>query len=347
MQVKELVLHQQMPGSSPMSPTTMGSTVSLLSDSSSVYSQDEASEANATGTQIHHRSKFQPASKGSTPGVDWDSDKSSIRALPSRMSEAIQNSGFEHGDVKYRFVSADEAERSKPEYVQQVAAGNSAWNNVSRHLGLPLHQDEAVLAGFEYEDIGPRPPTPPRRRPPMPSISTFSTAIWRDTSSSIGSVASSSIRIDQGQSTKSSAAQVFNPISENSESSSLQTTEYHDVTFPRRQGNCINALQAPTAHTSSDSDSNRGLNPSQRELKVTRSKPDKIRRQGKIDWRTNLTIDTAIQANPGLASATGEIYGLGDHDAGYNNGDFVTDVQNKKTLKQEPQKKPARRFFCF
>jgi hypothetical protein len=318
----------------------MGSTVSLLSDSSSVYSQDEASEANATGTQIHHRSKFQPASKGSAPGVDWDSDKSSITALPSRMSEAIQNGGFDHEDVKYRFVSADKAERTKQEYVQQVAAGNSAWNDVSRHLGLPLHQDEAVLAGFEYENIGPC--------PPITSISTFSTASWRDTSSSIGSVASSSITIDQGQcKKKNSAAQVFNPISENSESSSLQTTEYHDVTFPRRQENRINALQALTAHTSSDSDSNRGQKPSQRELKVTRSKSDKIRRQGKIDWRTNLTIGTAIQANPGLASATGEIYGLGDYYVGHNNGDFVTDVQNKKILKQEPQKKPARRVFCF
>jgi hypothetical protein len=330
-----------------MSPTTIVSTVALLSDSSPVYSQDEAPEANATGTQIHHRSKFQPASKGSTPGVDWDSDKSSITALPSRMSEAIQNGGFDLGDVKYRFVSADEAERTKQEYVQHVAAGNSAWDDVSRHLGLPLHQDETVLAGFEYEDIGPRPPTPPRRRPPTTNISTFSTASWRDTSSSIGSVASSSITIDQSQSTKDSAAQVLNPISENSESSSLQTTEYHNVTFPRRQGNRINALQALKAHTSSDSDSNRGHNPSQRELKVTRSKSDKIRRHGKIDWWTNLTIGTAIQANPGLASATGEIYGLGDHDAGYNNGDFVTDVQNKKILKQEPQKKPARRFFCF
>jgi hypothetical protein len=146
---------------------------------------------------------------------------------------------------------------------------------------------------------------------------------------------------------KNSAAQVFNHISENSESSSLQTTEYHDVTFPRRQENRINALQALTAHTSSDSDSNRGQKPSQRELKVTRSKSDKIWRQGKIDWRTNLTIGTAIQANPGLASATGEIYGLGDHYVGHNNGYFVTDVQNKKILKQEPQKKPARRFFCF
>jgi hypothetical protein len=299
-----------------MSPTTMGSTVSLLSDSSSVYSQDEASEANATGTQIHHRSKFQPASKGSAPGVDWDSDKSSITALPSRMSEAIQKGDFDHEVVKYRFVSADEAERTEQEYVQQVAAGNSAWNDVSRHLVLLLHQDEAVLAGFEYENIGPRPPTPPRRRPPMTSISTFSTASWRDTSSSIGSVASSSITIDQGQSTKNSAAQVFNPILENSESSSLQTTEYHDVTFPRRQENRINALQALTAHTSSDSDSNRGQKPSQRELKVTRSKSHKIRRQGKIDWRTNLTIGTAIQANPGLASATGEMYGLGDSKAG-------------------------------
>jgi hypothetical protein len=347
MQVKERVVHQQMPGSSPMSPTSMASTVSLLSDSSSVYSQDEASEANATGTQIHHQSKFQPTSKGSAPGVDWDSDKSSITALPSCMSEAIQNGGFDHEDVKSRFVSADEAERTKQEYVQQVAAGNSAWNDVSRHLGLPLHQDEAVLAGFEYENIGPRPPTPPRRRPPMTSISTFSTASWRDTSSSIGSVASSSITIDQGQSTKNSAAQVFNPISENSESSSLQTTEYHNVTFPRRQENRINALQALTAHTSSDSDSNRGQKPSQRELKVTHSKSHKIRRQGKIDWRTNLTIGTAIQANPGLASATGEMYGLGDHDAGYNNGNFVPDVQNKKILKQEPQKKPGRRFFCF
>jgi hypothetical protein len=119
------------------------------------------------------------------------------------------------------------------------------------------------------------------------------------------------------------------------------------VTVPRRQGNRINALQALTAHTSSDSDSNRGQNPSRRELKVTCSKSDKIPRQGKVDWRTNLTIGTAIQANPGLASATGKIYGLGDHDADYNNGDFVTDVQNKKILKQKPAKKPARRFFCF
>jgi hypothetical protein len=347
MQVKARVVHQQMPRSSPISPTTMDSTVSLLSDSSSVYSQDEASEANATGTQIHHRSKFQPALKGSAPGVDWDSDKSSITALPSRMSGAIQNGDFDHGDVKYRLVSADEAERTKQEYVQQVAAGNSAWDDVSCHLGLPLHQDEAVLASFEYEDIGPRPPTPPRRRPPMTSISTFSTASWRDTSSSIGSVASSSITINQGQSTEHSSAQVPNPISENLESSSLQTTEYHDVTFPRRQGNRINALQALTAHTSSDSDSNRGQNPSQRELKVTRSKSDKIRRQGKIDWRTTLTIGTAIQTNPGLVSVTDEIYGLGDHDASYNNGEFVTNVQNEKILKQEPQKKPARRFFCF
>jgi hypothetical protein len=69
---------------------------------------------------------------------------------------------------------ADEAERMNQEYMLQVFAVNDTWNDVSRHLGLQLYRDEGVLADFDNEDIGPRPPTPPRRRPRIISINNVS-----------------------------------------------------------------------------------------------------------------------------------------------------------------------------
>jgi hypothetical protein len=122
--------------------------------------------------------------------------------------------------------------------MQQVAAGNDAWNEVSRHFGLPLYREEDIRADFDHEDIGPRTPTPPRRRPRIPRIDNISKRSWRDTSSSIGSMDSFSIaktggsrvtNLESQKSTQCSAAQAFDAIPEDSESLPPQNNEYHEV----------------------------------------------------------------------------------------------------------------------
>jgi hypothetical protein len=239
--------------------------------------------------------------------------------------------------------------------MQQVAAGNDAWNKVSRHLGLPLYREEDVRADFDHEDIGPRTPTPLRRRPRIPRIDNISKRSWRDTSSSIGSMDSFSIAKTRGsrvtnlesqKSTQCSAAQAFDAIPEDSESLPPQKNEYHEVVSPLRQDNLVHALYCLTGLASSDSGSRRSQDSTQADPQTTRSPSITARRQGKPDWQGDLTSGTT-QVSLGLVSATGEVDGLGDHDAGYNSGNFITDVQSKQILQHETMKEPRRRFFRF
>lgn len=153
----------------PVSSKSMkfpNSALSLSSRSSSFYSEDELSETNSTGTQIHHKSKM-PANAVDDKYGHYSDHSILADASTDRTCVAAR----EPPQVSYRFEAPEEV------------AGR---------------RQRAVRLDFDTEESSPRPRTPPRRRPRVTSTGSISLRSSLDTTSSSPLVAAFAIMDDRG-----------------------------------------------------------------------------------------------------------------------------------------------------
>jgi hypothetical protein len=140
-QLKGSSINSLQPSLSTMPPIIAKSEVNSILEFPSICSEDQVSEANTTGTRIHHRSKMQPISKDPTPEHDWEFGRAAAITPASHWSKASADSNFDQLEVECPFVKADEAKQTGQDYMKQITASNNARNDVLHHLGLPLYRD--------------------------------------------------------------------------------------------------------------------------------------------------------------------------------------------------------------
>lgn len=143
------------------SPTPL---LSIRSHSSSAYSTDDASDTNTTGTQIHHKLELSSAIHDSNDGHMEDSP---VTAASNHTSYAV-------------------------EYMENVLARGNAFNHEYIPVGRLSQDDSGIRQMLDVDAIGPRPSTPPRRRPRITSTDNISLGSYHNTLGSISSVASPS-----------------------------------------------------------------------------------------------------------------------------------------------------------
>jgi hypothetical protein len=257
-----------MPSRTPLS--------AVPSHSSSVYSADDVSETNTTGTQIRHK---------------------------SALSAAVQDN--EHGRTEQ----------------SPITTGQPSQDNVGDQLM------------FGADEIGPRPPTPPRRRPRVTSTGSISLGTDRNTIDSVSSGDPLSLLLNRGLQHTS----IDIPTSDQIKGSNAVLPKYtisEDVTVTVSPSDPPVDLDgsAPAVNEISQVDSQRNEN---RAIALEAL-------SGRVK---TITVGTLKSDN--LVSATGRLYGLGDRSAGYYNGHFVTDLQRSSPPNKEQKKRSKKRFFCF
>ena len=380
-----------------MNPTIENSIFSLDSNSSSVYSDDGMiSEANSTGTQVHHRSHLQPNIDGMPREYGQYFERSSNVIMPSNADGASQMDASERTNIDYHFETSEEAEERRRRsaalareettydaqsnsnlhatqtYMQQVLAGGNGWNVNRERLGQSSQDQNDELTNYDSDRIGPRPPTPPRRRPRITSTGGHSIGSYRNTVSSIGSIAASSLieprdpadictnETATGPGRQRDRARTIESMPGGAEPSSppvLATTPVFNhsaddldslgLASSRRQrirANTLHALSGPAPDTHIPivtTHSGHGRS------RISHQGSQTLRRHGKADWRDDLTIEAITQTNSSLVSATGKVYGRGDLSAGYCSGQFVTNLQRTSSRDRERRKGKLKRLFCF
>jgi hypothetical protein len=173
-----------------MLPTYTKSERSSLSDSSSLYDDDKVPDTNTTGIQVQHWSRTQADSHGVSQEYGTDFEGSSIITQPSRLSDASEDTDLGHEEVRYCFETVEDAEERRlrsallarvitsdyiisQEHMQQVTACDKNGDADLRELKRSPSCREDVRADFGTEKIGPRPPTPPHRRPRVTNSGSF------------------------------------------------------------------------------------------------------------------------------------------------------------------------------
>jgi len=141
-------------------------TLPLSSRSSSFYSEDDLSETNSTGTQIHHKSKMLADTDDCEHGHYSDH---SLLADASTDRTSVAASGRPR--ASYRFEALGEVE--------------------GRRQG-------AIGSDFDTEESSPRPRTPPRRRPRVTSTGSISLQSSLDTTGSRSLAVASAFMNDRG-----------------------------------------------------------------------------------------------------------------------------------------------------
>jgi hypothetical protein len=167
----------------------------------------------------------------------------------------------------------------------------------------------------------PRPPTPPRRRPSITSAG----------SPSLGSINNVSASMKKTLPTSSS-------MGTGKELSQSPPEAHTKAVLFRREAHRIRALDKLCGREASSSiplESMFGHSSDNRLSEITESS----RSQGKPDWHEHIRHDPIEYATPpGLVSSTGKVYGLGDHMAGYHNGNFVTNLQGPSSSQKQQKK---------
>jgi hypothetical protein len=214
---------------------------------------------------------------------------------------------------------------------------------------------------LEAESVGPRPPTPPRRRPRIASVDDYVSASRRNTTVSMASqsllltmdsrdlVNKYTDDIGPRRCTVRKTVRSIDPISESAEpgvtrNASVIEPKDGDEETSRQQEQRANALQALSGHVkvpSSPTDLGCGASGMPREGSSAG------RRQGKVDWREDLTGKAIDRTSSTLVSVTGNEYGLGNHEAGYCSSVFVTNLQQTTPRSDEQRKLRLKRIFCL
>lgn len=321
-----------------MEPACRHSELSITSDCSSAYSFDgRVSDTNLTSTQIHHRSRPESditdkVQNDAERAIDWSSTSSQMCSA----NVPVSTSALDNSDAQYRFETPEKAEEPHRQVVEKAQAdgGNRTFNP-------------------DANSVGPRPPTPPRRRPRIESIDSYVSASRRNTSASLASQShipamesrdlANEYIVDIGpRRTVRDTVHSFDPISESAEPHVLRNapmikSQDNDAEILRQQEQRANALQALSCPVRVPSPPI-GL---EREASgISRETSGVVRRQGKVNWRDDITDNTIDRASSTLVSATGNEYGLGDNRAGYCSGVFVTSLQ--ETEPQSGERRESR-----
>jgi hypothetical protein len=344
-----------------------------------MYSRYEpVSVSNSNGTQIHHRSHL-----GSTDD-DMQDDSSPLRgshlslpqyepdlpvgipdqgnALPFSQERCLQPVTRPPARASQEIFR--HTLREPLEFMQRVLAERDN-THTNAHLNRTSQDSRHGLVDQNLELVGHRPPTPPRRRPRIPSIDKFSlkshcnTMLSIDSNNSFATVDSRSLAEDYIneiaplQNTLRDSARLIDPIYEGSESNTPGCPD-HDFAILRvdepdlatalskkQRANTLNVLSGHAAGNSVAA----GLPASQCTTALISREGSVLRRCGKVDWRDDLTGGTN-RASSTLVSATGNEYGLGDHAAGYHNGVFATNIQPAVSKGKKQEKRLIERFLC-
>jgi hypothetical protein len=356
-------------------------TFSLGSDSSSVYSEDEyKSEANTTGTLVHHRSQLQPNLGGvyrenaqiftgisgmalgrdmATP--DLDEDHSSTMAASSSHTAQYRFETREEAEERRR-QSAAEAQQEPHDleepatYMQRVLAEHDAASASDFSALYRCGSHDHIVAGDGEVDLPP-PPIPPRSH--LRPVSTGSVPP-RDVRNSLLSTASLT-STDAGELAQEyirDTASLRNKLRGSMQRESIQ--EGVEPSTPQPRATSL-SLSPSSLHLdqSSSPGPNREVNRDaalQALDGAVAAEEDEIQACESGQWLGAARQTSAAARRQGcpdwrkgaLFSSSGRQYGLGDHTKGYVAGDYITVTGEVSVPEQRKRKRgTVKRLLCF
>jgi hypothetical protein len=137
-------------------------TMDSFSESSSVYSDDQVSTSN-----------------GAVHGFETEEEAAEARRRRSTFLARVGTNEFE----QYGSLSAVSLDR-----MLQDLTNAKASHTKNESCGSGTREDKEAMLAREFGDVGPRPPTPPRRRPRITSTSSHSLGSFPNTVSLTSSV---------------------------------------------------------------------------------------------------------------------------------------------------------------
>jgi hypothetical protein len=362
-------------------------TFSLGSDSSSAYTEDELkSEANTTGTVVHHRSQLQP----NIGGVYRENAQifSGISRPPLERDMATPHLDEDHGSTmaaysshtaQYRFETREEAEerrrrnaaaaRSEPHdplketmleepatYMQRVLAEHDAAS-ASDFTALYRCSNHSRVIAQDAGVISPSPPIPAQSHLRPVSTGSAPTQHVRNSLLSTASLTST----DAGELAQEyilGTASLRDRLRESMQRESIQDGVEPSTPQPR-----ATSLSLSPSSLQLDQSSSPG---SKREVKrdaalqaldgAATTEKDEIQPFGSGQWLGAARQTSATARHQGrpdwqkgtLFSSSGRQYGLGDHTKGYVAGECITVVGKVTDPEQGTQKRGSvKRLLCF
>jgi hypothetical protein len=321
---------------------------STFSSSSSIYSDDGTQDTNTVGTQVPHppethtitdevaqehgRFHSQSSVTVSSPHAtdDHELPTSNPEDHRSRVETEAEAEARRHSSARLARIPTSDylvhtlRNMSLSPPTKQVTPDQESNDRAfkdSSYLSFLSEQYKPTTS--ENDTAVPRPPTPPRRRPSIPSAGSLS----------LGSIGNVSASMKKTLPTSTSMGRVTRK--ELSQSPPEARTK---SVLSRREAHRMRALDKLYGREASNSiplESMFGHNSDNRLSEITESS----RRQGKPDWHEHIRHDPIEHAiPPGLVSSTGKVYGLGDHMAGYHNGDFITNLQGPSSSQKQQKK---------
>ncbi|OAK99471.1 hypothetical protein IQ06DRAFT_349060 [Phaeosphaeriaceae sp. SRC1lsM3a] len=342
-----------------------------MSRTSSSYSEDFITMANNTGTLFHHRSHLRPSDDGTPRPYHEIRDRvlgpsSSLNLIYEGDARAADRMGM---NLAFETVEEAEARRRWSATLARADTPRSVRSSVEHDNSVAVR---APLANIDLQYIGTRPPTPRRRRPTIPGLNN------RYSHSSHPSASNSWVTITDNQ-MYAEFARGANPLTQGSP---LRAVHSADVLRPKKDASRY--MLPPTNVRPSRSKRQAHQNP-RRQL-IGRPQPIYTHNLGRnsltdsssdyckvnmdeivpmreaLSWRTpvqhrvatdrfgQVVIDTIVE-NPEepqpLVLAPECVRGQGNLDAGYVNGEYVTDLQPKKPKAKLKSRSVIKCIFCF
>jgi hypothetical protein len=354
-------------------------TFSLDSNSSSVYSEDEfKSDANTTGTLVHHRSQLQP----NLGGVHRENAQvfASLSCLPLTPDMATPDVEEHHGSIlavtsghtaQYRFETHNEAEeRRRRSAVEARQKPHEPWGDTI--LEEPTMYMQRMLA--EHDDASASDfPALYRCEKQVRAVSADAGAVISDPSvparshRRLNSTASAPAR--NRDTLLSTVSAVSTDAGELAQEYILETTSLRNrlrksmhvedtgpsASEPRATSLSLFPSSPQLDHSSSPGE-NREVNrdAALQALSGATDVEDEIQPCGSGQWLGGHTSITArrqgdVDGRKGaMFSSSGQRYGMGDRNQGYVSGKYATVIQDSVVLGKDLRKRDAvKRLCCF
>lgn len=342
-----------------MDPTLRSTSFFFDSESSSVYSDDDLiSEANSTGTQIHHRPCLQP--------IIGDMPRENSQHFERPLTSSLQQGDSPQDPNDFHASILDTSNSSIALY--HFESPEEAHVRYQREVARRSLGSIAPLPSADFDTPNHRLSIPYRRHQRVASIGSYAVRDVRDTRLSTASAQSLSLS-DAGElaeeyiqetinvrSSMQGSERAFEPIEELAEPptpplraasvscdplgldlasnspSALQHRSHHNAALRALSSSGPNVTQPVTP---ADPIHGRSQTPNE-----TLNVPQ---RQSRVDQGGGLTNGPSRR----VYSTTGRGHSLGDHTRGFTSGEYVTDLQESTQRLEERKKSLLKRLCCL
>jgi hypothetical protein len=350
-----------------MLPFPSESAPAMSSRSSSVYSDDEALGTNSIKVPVHHRAESLSILSGTPHEHIRFPSQSCATVSPSHATGGHDSTTADPVDHRFRFETKEEAEERRrlsatlsrvptaelTKHIQNLSLGLESKQETPTHdynkeplqdsskLSFLLEEYKPTTPGSVKSD--PRPPTPPRRRPRITSASGLSLGSIPDVSNSMSTVPTFTVASNQQAMLQSSIE--LRAMSNRTKHFTNDKDSPYSASLAKQKNRKI-TLDALLGHKTSNHTPPK-LVTDQEDINRLSNNTNTSRRQGKANWNELVAVGPTQSETPGMVSATGKIYGRGDHIAGYISGKFVTNLQETSSRQTKQRTSFTKRMWCI